>query len=136
MDFENVNTMCSKLDLISAKLCFDTAFSLSWLQSKSRYSSVMLMPPGESEWVIWKSVGWTWVESIGQAWGGLADERMGTLKVNHIMFRVVLYGKIWLSMAGMNMETVMLSCIHYCVTVVTGTLNSSLTLATILCLSE
>lgn len=49
--FKNLNTMHSKLDLISAKLCFDTAFSPSWLQSKSRYSSVMLMP----RW--WKWVG-------------------------------------------------------------------------------
>lgn len=78
--FENLNTMHIKLDLISAKLCFDTAFSLSWLQSKSCYSSVMLMPAGESEWGIWKSDGWTWVESIGHAWGGLGDEEMGDLK--------------------------------------------------------
>ena len=54
---ENLNTIHSKLDLISAKLCFDTTFSPSWLQSKSRYSSVMLMPAGVSEWVIWKSDG-------------------------------------------------------------------------------
>lgn len=47
--FENLNTMHIKLDLISVKLCFDTVFSLSWLQSKSCYSSVMLMPTGESE---------------------------------------------------------------------------------------
>lgn len=53
----NLNTIHSKLDLISAKLCFDTTFSPSWLQSKSRYSSVMLMPAGVSEWVIWKSDG-------------------------------------------------------------------------------
>ena len=51
---KNLNTIYSKLDLISAKLCFDTTFSPSWLQSKSRYSSVMLMPAGVSEWVIWK----------------------------------------------------------------------------------
>lgn len=51
---ENLNTIYSKLYLISAKLCFDTTFSPSWLQSKSRYSSVMLMPAGVSEWVIWK----------------------------------------------------------------------------------
>lgn len=54
---ENLNTIHSKLDLISAKLCFDTTFSPSWLQSKSRYGSVMLMPAGVSEWVIWKSDG-------------------------------------------------------------------------------
>ena len=54
---ENLNTIHSKLDLISVKLCFDTTFSPSWLQSKSRYSSVMLMPAGVSEWVIWKSDG-------------------------------------------------------------------------------
>ena len=54
---ENLNTIHSKVDLISAKLCFDTTFSPSWLQSKSRYSSVMLMPAGVSEWVIWKSDG-------------------------------------------------------------------------------
>lgn len=54
---ENLNTIRSKLDLISAKLCFDTTFSPSWLQSKSRYSSVMLMPAAVSEWVIWKSDG-------------------------------------------------------------------------------
>lgn len=55
--FENLDKMHSKLDLISAKLCFDTAFGPSWLQSKSRYSSVMLMAAGVSEWVIWKSDG-------------------------------------------------------------------------------
>ena len=52
-----VNTMHSELDLISARLCFDTAFSPSWLQSKSRYSSVTLTPAAVSEWVIWKSDG-------------------------------------------------------------------------------
>lgn len=78
--FENLNTMHSKLDLISAKLCFDTAFSPSWLQSKSGYSSVMLMPTDGSEWVLWKSDGWTWVGSIGHAWGGLGDEGMGRPK--------------------------------------------------------
>lgn len=39
----------SRLDLISGKLCFDTAFSKCWLQSMSHESSVMLIAACEAE---------------------------------------------------------------------------------------
>lgn len=78
--FENLNTRHSKVDLIFARLCFDTAFSSSWLQSKSSYSSVMLIPTGENEWVIQKSDGWTAVGGIGHAQSGLGDVGMGDPK--------------------------------------------------------